>query len=305
MGKIITWLTVTLLLVALLVYCLGGFGNMVIHLGINTYTYDDGMAYSAASSFTVDSIKELDIDWIRGNIKVLLHEGELFEISESAQEDSDEALMLHYRLDGSKLVIKYAEDGVRIPSDLSKDITILIPSDAAPLLSFSSETVSSSVEMQGVRINDVEGDSVSGSFTFTDCTVNAYDLSSTSGSVYINGIFEDVECETVSGNIKLLNQAAESLKIGIVCESVSGGISIASDKFADGNITLDTVSGDCTVECSEFLNGFTARFDTVSGDISCEYPTNDSDKKHLNGDGKFKIAVNTVSGDLKINKVAE
>lgn len=303
MGRIITWLTVTLLLIALLVYCLGGFGNMGIHLGINTYNYDDGATYSASSSFTVDSIRALDIDWVSGNIKVLLHEGDAFEVSESTQENTHESLMLHYRLDGNKLVIKYAEDGVRIPSGLSKDITILIPSDAVPLLSFNSETVASSVEMQGVSINEIEGDSISGSFAFTDCTIDTLDLSSTSGSIYIDGALADVECETVSGDIKILNKNPEITKIELVCDSVSGDISIVSDKLLDGSITLDTVSGDCKIECSEFLNGFTARFDTASGDISCEHPTTDSDEKHLNGDGTFKIAVNTVSGDLEIGNV--
>ena len=63
-----------------------------------------------------------------------------------------------------------------------------------------------------------------------------------------------------------------------------------------------SVSGNVRISMPENA-GFTADVDSVSGDISGTYPMQMNAKnRYIGGDGSCRISVNTVSGDIQLDK---
>lgn len=96
----------------------------------------------------------------------------------------------------------------------------------------------------------------------------------TSGSLTLDGAFETIDFDTTSG---ALHMTASALPRDISCDTVSGGVTLTLPENGGFSATLDSVSGDLTVD------GFTGslhrdtfvygqggpayEFDSVSGDV--------------------------------------
>ena len=65
-------------------------------------------------------------------------------------------------------------------------------------------------------------------------------------------------------------------------------------------IIFDTVSGDLNLISAEEVKGFTADFDSTSGDFECSLVTTIKDGAYVYGDGSLKIEMDSTSGDLII-----
>ena len=322
MGKIIIWLVVTLLLVGLLIYGLGGKINLSFDLSLNTYKFSDNADYSAASSFSLESISALDVDWVNGNVKLISYDGNTIEVSEETQGETDDALVMRYSVSAGKLSIKYAASGTRLPFSFEKQLTIKLPS-SMELSRVSVESASANVSLDGICATDVELDSTSGKIDIKDCKIATLEADTTSGAISHTGEIGNVEFDTTSGSITIFESNDNGNAGEISCESTSGAINVTLNSSTNvrlstkttsgriditlaaptgGKINAESTSGNCTVSANDFPDGFTLTRSSVSGSLKNDFPVRSEDKKSIYGDGRLEIDISTVSGSVNIIK---
>ncbi|MDE7299201.1 MAG: DUF4097 domain-containing protein, partial [Lachnospiraceae bacterium] len=118
-----------------------------------------------------------------------------------------------------------------------------------------------------------------------------------SADISAKGIAADkVLVNTVSGGINLELSEAESLKLN----STSGGIALGMDAVPD-SLSANTVSGDVALCLPEGAD-FTVRWNTVSGSVSSELDMKKDGDKYIFGAGTRNYELNTVSGNLRLEK---
>jgi DUF4097 and DUF4098 domain-containing protein YvlB len=64
--------------------------------------------------------------------------------------------------------------------------------------------------------------------------------------------------------------------------------------------SISTVSGDAELSIPE-NDGFTVKYEKVSGDFECEFPITTSKNTGTYKDGGASFSMSTVSGDLDLN----
>lgn len=186
----------------------------------------------------------------------------------------------------------------------------------------------------------VEADTTSGNVRFSEVRAGeSMEMSTTSGDVYCEDsrVGQNVKTDTTSGNVKLIEVEvgekieAESTSGDVYCENVtarkfesstvsgkatakssniseadcsstSGDIAIESKK-AMSELRCNSISGSVSVTLPTHQSGFTAKYDTISGDFRCDFATTSLGKHEVQyGDGSANIYFDTTSGDMRIIK---
>jgi DUF4097 and DUF4098 domain-containing protein YvlB len=177
----------------------------------------------------------------------------------------------------------------------SKALVVEVPASLAGQLDrLNIDNVSARMEVNGVYGDTTELDSVSGQITCVDIACDELELSSTSGSIECDNCTADkLQLNNVSGSMRVEGDFSE-----VQIDTVSGSAKVDS-RTAPKEISGDSVSGKITVILPEGA-GFTAKLDTVSGSLSCEFPGTLSDKKIVSGDGSGNYRFDSVSGGISI-----
>lgn len=193
---------------------------------------------------------------------------------------------------------------IYLPVEYSKDISI--------------STVSGDIYQDNFKLNKVNYKTVSGDIKIDKVYAEDVSVRTTSGDIKLNGECNNFTLRTVSGDFSSSELFTKESDI----RTTSGDISIKNFK---GDFTSNHVSGDVKVCYLEFNNDisikttsgdikfilpvdaeFNISFNSTSGDYNGDFPitVKNIDKKHkiegIVGDGKNKIEVNTVSGDLDL-----
>ncbi len=286
-AKLITHAIIAVVLTIVLVWALGSnvscggrfsfwpSGCNVISLG--GYTYDNADKYSVGE-FTLDEeITSLDIDWIAGEVKLVVTDEA--KVSATETDVEDEAEKLRYRVVDGKLMIKFKKsEKMSMGSDLSKELTVYIPREMAENMKLVSvQSVSAGLDIRDMNIDTVDIEMVSGELVAENVVIGNVNIESVSGDVNVNGSLDTLDAELVSGEIK-----------------------VNSDKQLS-SLSMETVSGDITVTMPEG-DGFTAEMDSVSGDMDIDFEVTTKGDKRINGDGSADYSFETVSGDVKLKK---
>lgn len=241
------------------------------------YRYDDADGYLPASGeAALDGVDIIDIDWVNGDIELIVDDGDSVRFAESGGETLPEWQRLRYRQDGSRLSIRYCASGRDLGRLTEKHLTIYIPAGLR-LAQLCTDVVSAAVTLRDVTVDDLTVNATSGDLTLEDCQVESMGYSSTSGVLYAAGSFTTVSCDGVSGDVYLVCAAAPQ------------------------HITVDTVSG-----YTELLlpagSGFRATLDSVSGTLDSDFSGVWSrDSIRVNDEaGNYSFA--SVSGDVEIKQ---
>lgn len=312
--KIVTNLILAIVLILILVNFLGGnqfgfkgFKMFSFNLGGFNYSFDDASKYSIADGkISVDDIRELDIDWVAGKVKIEEYSGDKIEFYEENSSELSEDNKMRYLIDNGKLKIKFRKSFVGIGfvsfKPLNKELVIRIPvSMEDGLAELKLDNVSSSIEIDALIANTVLIDSVSGEINIKNLIAKKLDVETVSGAVNVFTESEFVDAETISGrlNISISSKSIEKVDI----ESVSGGVSLDlgnSPKILD----VETISGKVDITLPE-NDGFVAKYDSVSGKFKCDFEVSISKNEAVYKDAKIntsKLGINTVSGNININK---
>ena len=173
------------------------------------------------------------------------------------------------------------------------DFEITVPRETA----VNAQTVSGDLDLNGTR-GPARLESVSGDVNIEDVQ-GPMRIKSVSGDVQVTDYVGSLEGSSVSGDVDIRGRVH-------ACElhTVSGDISIDLEPEVGGRETrLKTISGD--VEVGLLTSSCICDFHTASGDLDCEVPARvmregRKDRTVVVGDGRSRLTVKTVSGDLTI-----
>jgi DUF4097 and DUF4098 domain-containing protein YvlB len=173
------------------------------------------------------------------------------------------------------------------------DFEITVPRETA----VNAQTVSGDLDLHGTR-GPARVESVSGDVNIEDVQ-GPMRIKSVSGDVHIGDYVGAVEGSSVSGDVEIRGRVR-------ACElhTVSGDISIDLEPEIGGRESrLKTISGD--VEVGLLTSTCVCEYHTASGDLECEAPARimregRKDRTVVIGDGRSRLSVRTVSGDLTI-----
>ena len=225
----------------------------------------------------------LDIDWITGDVKVRLTNNDTITVEEMVSDNGYDAHPMVVTDDSGILKIRYADKAWMNAIDPpQKALTVYLPREVAENLtevSFSSVSADFDVDPLTVR-EKFAFSSVSGDLETDFITAEGVDaeVSTVSGKISLDGSFRQVNGESTSGEIDLTLRTCPE------------------------KVSLVTVSGKADVELPRDA-GFTLSYDTVSGDLECDFAAKRNGEKLICGDGGCEISVSTTSGDLKIEVI--
>lgn len=287
MSKIITHSIIAVVLTVLLIWFLrndvscGGRWSIAPFscnfVSFGGYSYEDADKYSVGE-FTLDEeITAIDIDWIAGQVNVIVTEEENVSAKETGADEEDDEL--RYRVVDGKLMIKFKKaEKFGLNDELSKELNLYIPKEMAEKLSLVSvQCVSAGLEMKDITADTVDIEMVSGKFGSSNVVIDRFSFQGVSGNMTIAGSLNELDAEMVSGKIK-----------------------VVSDKMLS-KIDVEAVSGDVTITMPEG-DGFTAEMESISGDLNIEFAVSTKGDKKIYGDGSAEYSFESVSGDINLNK---
>lgn len=300
--KIIAASVLIIILTTILIIVLIGEDSMFRNIfnGLSGYSYSDSKDYKPGNAeVSVEGINELNIDWIAGSVKISTHSGEGILVSETSSDSLDDDDKLRYLVKDGVLYIKYwTSKGIFSFGRMftpTKNLTVYIPENKADILStLKIDAVSASTSVDNISANNIDLESVSGKIELSMKSIsNSIKAEAVSGEINIKAITSIADFESVSGRILFAGEVNE-----IDCESVSGKVNIKSD-ICPKKVDVETVSGRTTLSIPE-NNGFTIKYDKVSGSFNCNFATINSNKKVVYGDGSGIFVFSTVSGSINI-----
>lgn len=290
MKRLVAILSLCVLLAALLPSCSWQVG----------YLYENADQYTAGGAELAEPVKNLNIDWFDGEVRILTDTADTVRVTETADGEISDRMRLRYWLDGDTLRVRYAAPVAVLKSFATggKVLTVTLPA--------------------GTELDQLTVSAASATVTTDQLTAEKVKITSSSGDVDVNasGDLKALEISTSSGNFHVTLEHAETVD----WDSASGDLTVNARGI--GQLTADSASGKIIVDLSETLGGaeidtasgdvalalpegaaFTAIVDTASGDFDCDFPTTSpSGKKNVyevNGGGA-ELQFDTASGDIRI-----
>ena len=241
----------------------------------------DGSYTGGEIRVPAESITALSIDWVAGDVKIMVTDGEEIVVTEHADRGIPAEYALLLEADNT-LRIRYSNDvwGIDMPE---KDLTVLLPRTVAEnLTAVDLSGVSADFAVGKLTVRDAFSfDTTSGKLKTEVLTATGAkaDVNSVSGDIELDGSFREVKAGSTSGEIDLMLRNAPAA------------------------VEVSTVSGEVDVELPAGT-GFTLDYSTVSGELECDFPlTKSVDGKFVCGDGACRIEVGTTSGSLSVERL--
>lgn len=275
-ARIVIYSIVALLLIGLLLMGLG-IGQFRLDLNLGT---GSGEPLTGEIAVEADRIQNIEIEWVSGNIDIRVATDDSREIRIMESGYTDEEHQAVWEIRGKTLVIQYSEPSVQFGfvSSPDKDLTIVFPAGWV-CGNLDIETVSGGVNVTLLTASEIELENVSAKCLFESCTAREVTASTVSGEVEYRGHVDNLDCESVSADCKV----------------------VLTEEGAD-RLTMEAVSGDLIV-CLWETTGFSANIDSVSGNIYSDFHTASSGGDQVYGDGNCRLEAETVSGDIQIRKM--
>lgn len=234
------------------------------------------------NTFSATEVREIEIEWVAGDILIQPHDTDTITVREDGNFDAKYAMVLSCR--EGELKIKFCENtaskiGINNLNNLSKDLTIYVPRDWQ-CESLELDVAAAKVEVNDMTIQEVDFDGASGACEFENCTVKELDIDTASGDVRFIGELDILDCDAASASVyAVLSNTPSRLNM----DSMSG----------DLDITLPTDTG------------FTLSMNAMSSDFSSDFETSMKNGNYVCGDGRCRINVDCMSGDVTIRKNTE
>ena len=241
----------------------------------------DGSYTGGEIRVPAEDITALSIDWVAGDVKIMVTDGEEIVVTEHADRGIPAEYALLLEADNT-LRIRYSNDvwGIDAPE---KVLTVLLPRTVAEnLTAVDLSGVSADFAVGKLTVRDAFSfDTTSGKLKTEVLTATGAkaDVNSVSGDIELDGSFREVKAGSTSGEIDLMLRNAPAA------------------------VEVSTVSGEVDVELPAGT-GFTLDYSTVSGELECDFPlTKSVDGKYVCGDGACRMEIGTTSGSLSVERL--
>ena len=150
-----------LMLGAVLLGVLNGLvGKGEWNLGWTDYRYDDSAYKAGEGSIAAPGVENIDLDWIDGNVSVVICQDAYISITETAPAELSENTRVHWCVseDGKTLSIKYrgSSSFFGTTKDKNKDLILRIPEKLiGQLKTLSINAVSSNVTVSNIIVDNI------------------------------------------------------------------------------------------------------------------------------------------------------
>lgn len=244
-------IVIALCLVLVAIYLPGAFSFIGYH-------YDDAGRYSVGDCTIDKKVKNIDIDWIAGQVNIALHDGDEVILTETASRKMKDAEKVHWLLDDNTLYVKFGRSGRINFSNLNKELTLLLP--------------------ESMNLDEVQVSSVSATVNAELAEADCVDIHSVSGKAKVTlQQAETVKTDTVSGDMLLcFANEPDSIK----ANSVSGNVTVQLPRNTGFTADMDSVSGRIsgdmlgnTDDSKNYTRGngdCDIRMNSVSGDLTLD-----------------------------------
>lgn len=211
--------------------------------------FPDESDYAAGDGSVVESIENISLEWVNGDVSIVYYDSASVEISETKSGVTSDDLLLRYRIKEGALDIRYAKNGRWNIFNVEKDLTVKIPA-GTELKSVTIDCVSANVSLDGLTVNELAVQTVSGRIE-SAATIRAErcTLNSVSANVTLSLRASEVFLESVSGNTTLLLPAGVNATVSF--ETVTGVLRSGKNEPENSflcSISADTVSGNLTLK---------------------------------------------------------
>ena len=263
-------------------------------------------------SLKANELKELTIDWISSSVTVVLTDGDLIRIEETADGPIHERDALRYAINGGKLRIQACRKNH--PGKLPlKQLTVSLPRSLADQLQKCKfATVSASVYAAGLQVQELETnsvsgmvelhdivadkvgfDTVSGDVTLRDCTFDSLRMNGVSSLLSMTGTVHKVKASSVSGSVQLWLDDNKEVRVN----TMSGHVALTFYTMPK-DVQVDTTSS-LTSICLPKDASCTVDLDSMSGKLLLNMEEVDS-KQLILGAGEAQFDIDSMSGDVWI-----
>ena len=282
--KMVIWLVI-IAVVSLTIAAIAFFNTENYMVSFRDRNNFEGNSIDEVKTFGIDQLKEIYIHSVSSDVSVFSTDEEDIKIhfyGRSALKSEKALPKLITNLEGSKLKIEIEYPKVLFywaAADVLLDI--YIPRDYRDNVII--DAVSADVDISNLDINNFQCKTVSGDLKIKSLGSDNLTLKTTSGEVNIMDF---------TGNLK--------------ADLVSGDINVGYRVF-DNNIDVKTISGKVKIDLPQNAE-FYLKTNTVSGEVVAKFPITIISFNKMNqlegtvGTGDNRIIIDTVSGDIYINK---
>ena len=171
-----------LLIGAILLGVLNGIvGKGEWNLGWTNYRYDDSAYQTGEGTIPAPAVESIDLDWIDGNVTVVICQDAYISITEKAPAALNENTSVHWCVseDGKTLSIKYrgSSSFFGTNKDKEKDLILRIPEKLiGQLKTLSINAVSSNVTVSNIIVDNIKVKTASGNVTIELPEATAFTL---------------------------------------------------------------------------------------------------------------------------------
>ncbi len=282
--KMVIWLVI-IAVVSLTIAAIAFFNTENYMVSFRDRNNFEGNSIDEVKTFDIDQLREIYIHSVSSDVSVFSTDEEDIKINfygRSALKSEKALPKLITNLEGSKLKIEIEYPKVLFywaAADVLLDI--YIPRDYRDNVII--DAVSADVDISNLDINNFQCKTVSGDLKIKSLGSDNLTLKTTSGEVNIMDF---------TGNLK--------------ADLVSGDINVGYRVF-DNNIDVKTISGKVKIDLPQNAE-FYLKTNTVSGEVVTKFPITIISFNKMNqlegtvGTGDNSIIIDTVSGDIYINK---
>ena len=150
------------------------------------------------------------------------------------------------------------------------------------------------------QLTSLKVKTVAGDVTVKELEVPSISLESTSAAINIKSCTcTDFSAKTVNGAITFDGSIAGK----VVCKSVNVAMTLRS-AVCPQSVTVDSVNADVLLSLPA-TSSFSLNKDSIGGDFSTDFAVEQADGVYICGDGSARFEIDTVTGDVKIEKREE
>lgn len=261
---------------------------------VNFYApYWNFWKYSSGSEFTYTAadIKEIDINWVGGEIEIVSSKNAELTVTENSEE-LDEGAKMHYFIKDGKLILHYSEAFYKEETDAShKHVRIEVPEG----IEIDVDSVTASVKIGEMALGAIKITNVSGDVQLARLAASEVEIENVDGNIVAGEIVADeFSVESVSGSLTFSGVSANEIKVN----TVSGKTELGVNKRAE--VEISSVSGGIELFIPDDI-GATVEYSTMSGHFISEKPHTTSKKTYIFGKGEIHVTVETMSGNLHVS----
>ena len=302
--------------------------------GFASYRYAGEEKYTPGNASIREPVRNLDIHWINGKVRIEFHSGETILLSETSDRDIPEDLRLRWWLDGDTLRVQYAKPAFRMSWTQKKELTLTLP-EGITLNDVRIDATSSVLELPALRAETLSLATTSGDI-LAAAEASVIRCTSTSGRIALQSLADarEIQAEATSGSVQIDAARADRLKVSLTsgdiairaaqtgtldASSTSGRIDADIGELGTGRI--HTTSGGIAVKAAALTSldldstsggvhaslpaepGLTVRADTTSGRFEHNLPLTRTGDQYVCGDGHAAVRLNTTSGNILLDPV--